>query len=224
MLFYSTQVYTGNRHYRRKGEDMKRELDYFTIEGAFGGNQEWFTNVVMYIGGCGAATACDSCIYFAGRPGMSELYPYDRDRLTVGDYKKFSQIMKPYIRPRAGGVKKPEWYVDGLSRYIHDVNVEKGCDIKLEMDVLPGSRHFKEAAHAIRHQIDAGYPVPYLMLRHKNQKFKDFIWHWFLVVGYEEKEEDLEIVTATYGEATRISLRELWDTGHEEKGGLIIYK
>ena len=43
-------------------------------------------------------------------------------------------------------------------------------------------------------------------------------------MGYEEKEDDLEIVTATYGEAARISLRELWDTGHEEKGGLILYK
>ncbi|EEG73010.1 hypothetical protein [[Clostridium] hylemonae] len=203
---------------------MKRELDYFTIEGAFGGNQEWFTNVVMNIGGCGAATACDSCIYFARRPDMRQLYPFDRDGLTVKDYKRFSQIMKPYIRPRAGGVKKPQWYVDGLSRYISDVNAREGCDIKLQMDILPGDRPYTEAAEKIRQQIDAGYPVPYLMLRHKNQKFKDFIWHWFLVVGYEEKEDGLEIVTATYGEAARISLRELWDTGHEEKGGLILYK
>ena len=203
---------------------MKRELDYFTIEGAFGGNQEWFTNVVMNIGGCGAATACDSCIYFARRPGMRQLYPFDRDGLTVKDYKRFSQIMKPYIRPRAGGAKKPQWYVDGLSRYISDVNAREGCDIKLQMDILPGDRPYTEAAEKIRQQIDAGYPVPYLMLRHKNQKFKDFIWHWFLVVGYEEKEDGLEIVTATYGEAARISLRELWDTGHEEKGGLILYK
>ena len=155
---------------------------------------------------------------------MRQLYPFDRDGLTVKDYKRFSQIMKPYIRPRAGGVKKPQWYVDGLSRYISDVNAREGCDIKLQMDILPGDRPYTEAAEKIRQQIDAGYPVPYLMLRHKNQKFKDFIWHWFLVVGYEEKEDGLEIVTATYGEAARISLRELWDTGHEEKGGLILYK
>lgn len=42
---------------------MKKTLDYFMIEGAVGGNQEWFKNVVMYIGGCAAATACDCCIY-----------------------------------------------------------------------------------------------------------------------------------------------------------------
>lgn len=44
---------------------MKKELEYFAIEGAFGGNQDWFSNVVMNMGGCAAATACDSCIYFA---------------------------------------------------------------------------------------------------------------------------------------------------------------
>lgn len=42
---------------------MERHLDYFKIEGEYGGNQDWFTNIVMHIGGCGAATACDSCIY-----------------------------------------------------------------------------------------------------------------------------------------------------------------
>ena len=36
---------------------MKKILDYFSIDGAVGGNQEWFKNVVMYIGGVGAATA-----------------------------------------------------------------------------------------------------------------------------------------------------------------------
>ena len=54
---------------------MKKELDYFMIDGEFGGNQDWFTNIVMNVGGCGAATACDSCIYLAKYRGMKELYP-----------------------------------------------------------------------------------------------------------------------------------------------------
>ena len=101
---------------------MKKSLAYFTIEDAYGGNQEWFTNVVMNIGGCGAATACDSCIYFAKQMGMTALYPYDINHLTKEEYRRFSQIMKPYIRPRVGGVKKLEWYMEGLNKYIQDVN------------------------------------------------------------------------------------------------------
>ena len=56
-----------------------------------------------------------------------------------------------------------------------------------------------------------------------DEKFKDFIWHWFLLFGYEETEEDFLITVATYGEAATMSLKELWDTRQEEKGGLIAY-
>lgn len=93
---------------------MKRELEYFEIDGTFGGNQEWFTNVVMNIGGCGAATACDCCIYFAKSRGLLNLYPFRVDQLNKEDYKKFSQIMKPYIKPRVGGVKKLAWFIEGF--------------------------------------------------------------------------------------------------------------
>lgn len=203
---------------------MKKELDYFTIDEAFGGNQEWFTNVVMNIGGCGAATACDSCIYFARYKGMKEWYPFDEEHLTKEEYKAFSQIMKPYIRPRVGGVKKLEWYIDGLNRYIRDVNEQKGVNTQITMEAFSGNYTCKDAGDKIRSQIDSGYPVPYLMLKHKDtQKFQDFIWHWFLVVGYEELKNDMQITVATYGEATEFSLKELWDTGYEEKGGMILY-
>ena len=55
---------------------MKQILDYFIIDGEVGGNQDWFRNVVMHIGGCAAATACDCCIYFAKYKGKKNLYPF----------------------------------------------------------------------------------------------------------------------------------------------------
>ena len=33
---------------------MKKELEYFMIDGEFGGNQDWFTNIVMNVGGSNA--------------------------------------------------------------------------------------------------------------------------------------------------------------------------
>ena len=155
---------------------MKKELDYFTIEGCYGGNQDWFTNLVMHMGGCAAATACDSCIYFGlQNEKMKPLYPFDIECLTKEDYKAFSQIMKPYLKPRAGGVRKLSWFVDGLGRYIQD----------------------------------------------QNEAYKDYIWHWFLLTGYEEKDEKMYIKTATYGESDTFELEDFWNTGCEEKGGLI---
>lgn len=204
---------------------MKKELDYFTIDGEFGGNQDWFTNIVMNIGGCGAATACDSCIYFAKYMGMKELYPFDLEKMDKTAYKKFSQIMKPYIRPRVGGVKKPEWYIEGLEKYIQDVNERCQTNYQIEMEKYDGNIPEEEAEMLIRNQIDQGLPVPYLMLKHQNvEAYKDFIWHWFLVVGYETDAEGTWIYVATYGEKVRLNLKELWKTGCEEKGGIVIYE
>lgn len=202
----------------------KMLLDYFTIDGAFGGSQDWFTNIVMHIGGCAAATACDSCIYFAKHMGMETLYPYDISRLNKEDYKKFSQIMKPYIRPRMNGVKKLEWYIQGFEGYLTDVRTRTGVDSRIRMEGFSGEHSYEEAEKAIKSRIDAGLPVPYLMLRHKmSEKYKDFIWHWFLVVGYEAAGQDSDILAATYGEKVRLPLKELWNTGYEEKGGVILY-
>lgn len=197
---------------------MKKILDYFTIDGEIGGNQDWFRNIVMHVGGCAAATACDSCIYFALHQGQRHLYPFDVQNLEKEDYIQFSMKMKPYIKPRAGGVKKLSMFIDGFSNYLKDVG-----DTRLEMEEFAGEHTHQEAAALIKEQIDAGFPVPYLMLRHTDPEYKDFVWHWFLCYGYEETESDLLITVATYGEASTFSLKDLWNTGYEEKGGLIRY-
>ncbi|CUX66345.1 hypothetical protein BN3590_03148 [Clostridium sp. C105KSO15] len=41
---------------------MKKELSYFRVGDSFGGNQDWFRDPMMHLGGCGAAAACDACI------------------------------------------------------------------------------------------------------------------------------------------------------------------
>ena len=194
----------------------KNVLDYFMIDGAVGGNQEWFKNVVMYIGGCAAATACDCCIYLALRRGMKELYPYDAENLNREDYVSFSMKMKPYLKPRVSGVNKLWMFTGGFEAYLKNAGRND-----ISMKEFPGTNDYAAAADFIRSQIDGGCPVPYLMLRHKKAYYKDFVWHWFLCYGYEERPDGVWITVATYGEAYTFSLRDLWDTGYEEKGGLI---
>ena len=41
---------------------MKKELTYFNIEGEYGGNQNWFYDPMMRLGGCAAIATCDLCI------------------------------------------------------------------------------------------------------------------------------------------------------------------
>nr|WP_296263267.1 hypothetical protein [uncultured Merdimonas sp.] len=203
---------------------MKKELTYFGIDGCVGGNQEWFTNVVMYMGGCAAATACDSCIYYAKEYGMNGLYPYDIEHLNRADYVRFGQKMKPYIRPRVGGVRKLAWYVDGLARYIQDMEREHKKSYGIRMEEFSGDHSVGQAEEAVARKLTEGLPVPYLMLKHQDEeRFKDFIWHWFLLIGCEGSGEKMTVTAATYGEAVKLPFYQLWDTGYAEKGGMILY-
>lgn len=196
---------------------MKKELPHFDVENSYGGNQDWFRDPFMRMGGCAAATACDSCINLALYKGKEYLYPYDVHKLGKEDYIQFSIKMKPYLRPRLEGIKTLDIYIDGLQKYLKD-NGER----ELKATGLSGELSVEKAVTAIRSQIDKEMPVPFLLLKHKNPNMKDFTWHWFLLVGYEEYEKEFYVKTATYGNFHWFSLHELWDTGYKEKGGIII--
>ena len=136
--------------------------------------------------------------------------------VSIQDYIDFSMKMKPYLRPRVNGVNKLWMFTEGFGNYLKDIG-ENG----LKMKELPGTEELRTAELFIRQQIDNGYPVPYLMLRHRKAYYKDFVWHWFLCYGYEERKDGLWITVATYGESYTFQFKDLWDTGYEEKGGLI---
>ncbi|SEW26354.1 hypothetical protein [[Clostridium] fimetarium] len=196
---------------------MRKELSYFNIENSFGGNQDWFKDPMMKLGGCAAITACDFSLKMALHDNKTHLYPYDIQKLNKEDYIKFAMKMKPYLRPRLKGVNTLKLFIDGIQEYFNDVD-----EVDLLMQEFNGDMKEEEAAVQIKTQIDNGIPIPYLLLKHKNHNFKDFAWHWFLVVGYEEFEKDFYIKVATYSNAHWLSLNELWETGYKEKGGMVI--
>ena len=51
--------------------EQRKELKSFYIGDSYGGNQQWFKSFMMRLGGCGAQTACDACIYFAKNFGKN---------------------------------------------------------------------------------------------------------------------------------------------------------
>lgn len=170
----------------------------------------------MYDGGCAAVTACDLCIYLAREKGVKTLYPYHTDTLNKTDYLAFSAIMKQYLHPSWQGIDTLERYTSGIAAYWH--NAGMGA---LRADGLPGAVTWEKAAMQIREQIDSGILVPFLLLYHKNNVFKDFQWHWFNLAGYEEFEDEFYVKAVTYGGFYWLNLKELWNTGYRRKGGII---
>ena len=138
---------------------MQKELDYFTIEHSYGGNQDWFWDPMMKIGGCAALTACDSCIYLDCYKGMKGLYPFEKTAITKKDYQRFGMKMKPYLRPRRNGVDALDIYIDGFGRYLSD----QGCS-QVKMEAFPGTEKASRAKEALIAQIDSGLPLPCLAL------------------------------------------------------------
>ncbi len=195
---------------------MRKELPYFRIDQAYGGSQSWFRDPMMKLGGCGAATACDSCIYLALHGNRPNLYPLDINQIDKEAYIQFAAKMKPFLRPRMQGINKLELFIDGFQKYLNQIG---GHSLKLE--AFSGEHTYEQAKVAVCSQLNQNMPIPFLLLRHKSDTMRDLVWHWFLILGYEEFEADFMIKIATYGAYHWISLRELWNTGYKEKGGMI---
>ena len=197
---------------------MKHELEHFHIGDSYGGNQDWFPTFMMRVGGCGAETACDSSIYFALHRGLTKIAPENAPALNKKDYIRFAYQMRPYLSPRASGIDRPETYVEGYARYLRD----RG-ETRLSMTCLDGAAPFEAARDAVAEQIGLGLPIPTLVLKHRSQNLQDYVWHWFLINGWDDSEHAFMVKAVTYGSCAWLDLRELWDTGYERRGGFVLY-
>ena len=201
---------------------MKKELEHFYIGDSYGGNQEWFDTFMMRKGGCAVETACDMSIYLAMHKDVERIYPFSFGKVTTvtkENYVGFAYLMEPYLKPRLSGIDSPELYIKGYNKYLEMRRVEN-----IDMYIFSGDEPYEDAVDIVRAQIDAGYPIPTLILNHQNKALHDYEWHWFLINGYDESDEGFLVKTVTYSSWKWIDLRELWDTGYSRKGGFVIYE
>ncbi len=199
---------------------MKKELDYFLIDGKYyGGDQETIPDKLLRFAGCAAITASDLCIYLDLYCG-TRLYPYDLKEITEKDYVKFaSDMMKRCITPGLRGVDTLERYLRGFEKF----QVKRGTH-PVKTEPFSGKEDVKKAEEKIKASIDGGIPVVNLTLRHQDtETFDDYEWHWFIFNGYEEREDGFFVKTVSYGKYVWLDFEKLWDTGFEDKGGLILF-
>ena len=196
---------------------MKKELPHFNIGASYGGNQDWFPTFMMRIGGCGAETACDSSMYFALHRGLSKIAPETFEALTKEEYVDFAYVMKPYLSLRMTGIDRLDIFVDGYSQYLRD----RGED-RLSMTEFSGDEPYDAAKDAVIRQIDGGYPIPTLILNHRDKRYEDYVWHWFLINGYDDT-NGFYVKAVTYSGYEWLSLKELWNTGCLRRGGFVLF-
>lgn len=173
---------------------------------------------MMRLGGCGAETACDSSLYFALHRGVEGIYPFDPQRLSKREYVDFAHMMEKYLWPRMSGIDRVEIFINGYGKYLRDRGIHS-----IAMEALEGTAPYGEASAALIKQIDAGYPVPTLILNHRDRGLSDYNWHWFLINGYDQREDTLLVKTVTYSSYEWVDFRRLWDTGYSRRGGLVLF-
>lgn len=198
---------------------MKQELPYFYINDSYGSCQNWFSDRMMRLGGCAAVTACDSCVYLTLHKGMGPLYPYRTDPVQKPEYLRFAMEMKPYLRPRWTGIDRLEIFTDGFGAFLRNRGHRA-----LGMEAFSGDLPEDAAAAAVKDRINAGFPVPMLVLKHTDPELKDYVWHWFLLTGYDEAAGGLLVKAVTYGAFRWLDFGRLWNTGDKRTGGLILYR
>ncbi len=198
---------------------MKKELPHFNVGPAYGGAQDWCPTYWMSIGGCGAITACDCSIFFELFKGKTGLYQHDKTAISKEDYVDFAYRMEPYLRPREGGIDTLDIYIDGFTKYLHDHGVT-------DIDLSPwsGDSSLEDTKAVIRKQIDMDWPIPCLTLKHEHPAMDDYVWHWYILNGYEDFNDTLMVKVVTYGRWRWLDLDMLWSTGYDRKGGLILFK
>ena len=202
--------------------EIRKELPHFYIGKSLGGQQEWYSRITdfgMNVGGCAAITACDCAIYFEKYFGMSGLYPFDLKNISQIDYLKFGKMMEPYLYPRWSGVDKLEIYLDGFGRFLSNNGVKN-----LKMRPWSGENNLFDSWDVICSQIDNRYPIPCLNLNHKEPSLQDYVWHWFILNGYEIRGENVFVKAVSYGIGRWFDLKMLWETGYQRKGGMILFE
>ena len=202
--------------------EVRKELPHFYIGNSLGGQQEWYSRITdfgMNVGGCAAITACDCSIYFEKYFNLHGLYPFDLQNISRENYLRFGKVMEPYLYPRWSGVDKLEIYLDGFGRFLSDRDIKN-----LKMSAWSGESDFSDSWKVICSQIDKKYPIPCLLLKHQMPSLQDYVWHWFILNGYEIRDGKFFVKAVSYGIGRWINFLALWDTGYRRKGGLILFE
>ena len=196
-----------------------KELDFITVDGGFGGDQNRLATYFQRLGGCGAVTAADLSIYLSRRfPALRGLYPGPDGPLTQTEYQAFFETVKPFLHPRIGGIARLKQYTDGFADYA----ASRGVSVAFE--TLPGGAPVEQAEAFVRRAIDRGLCPAFLLLLHDDPALDDITWHWFLLTGYEDTPAGMQVAYATWGKRHVLSLPHLWNTGHPGQGGLVVIK
>ncbi len=182
----------------------------------FGGNQNWYQDKWRRMSGCGPTAASNIVWYFARRGNeLSRLYPID-----AGSKQECLQLMNDmfaFVKPGIGGVKNPQVFARGMSRYAEAKGISTVSKI-LRIPIRPFRRpDYENIERFILESLQLNLPVAFLNYSRGALSNLDS-WHWVTIVNY--KPDEKLVVISDQGIRKEIDLRRWQQTSFA--GGALV--
>jgi len=198
---------------------MKKELAFIDIEGHYGGDQHWYKEKFMRLAGCSSVCASEACAYLAGHfPHLRGLYPYDPVHIGKKEFIAFMTRIFSYLPPGITGMSNIRRFRRCFLNYADFTGV------RVALSLMDGGKSARDAKDFVTAALGEGYPVLYLLLRHNDPALDDFTWHWFNLTGYEKNGGSMKVDFATWGRKHQADFDNLWNTGANHKGGMVVIR
>lgn len=188
----------------------------------YGGDQEWFSQIIQRRAGCGCTSGANLAAYYAfNYPEMAGIYDGNRKRFEQAEYIRAMEEMYTYMKPGMIGYPYAKRFGRQFIRFCKEHGIEA------EARFCHGFRDVDEAFSFVKDSIDGGNPVALLILFHRANALKEDNWHWVTITGYAEDENDpqkAEIILSNCGERQTVNACQLFEVHHKNTIRMVSFR
>lgn len=160
----------------------------------YGGNQDWFIDDWAKKAGCGSVLGSNLYAYYMGV-----------QHCTKDEFLVMMNDLYRYMTP--GRMGFPFFY-----KFAHQFVLRmKLEDVHLKPNYLKKSKSIESSIQFVKKGIDGKNPIGALILSHKAKELEEDNWHWICISGYEEKDNQVNIIFSDCGRRRVIEANVLFE-------------
>lgn len=180
-------------------EDFVKILDGRRVY--YGGDQEWFEDKVYRRVGCATVSAANIMAYLSNKIEYSSLNKHKG--FSKFDFINHMNELAKYIVPDPSiGIISALYFIEKVESF------SKSRLISLNSKWISNVESFENICTFIKEALNKDMPIA--MLMYKNEKLKDYDWHWMTITKYYRNNEHTYVKVSTWGECKIIRLEEFY--------------
>lgn len=181
----------------------------------YGGNQDWFENLLGQWGGCGVVTATNMLLYLVSqKPEYKPLCPSLKSSIiTIDAYKEFMEEVIKYMTP----IKfwnpfydYPTWGVWGNKFKKGVITLSEAKGVKLRLVSLEVFASDSKAIEYIKEGLSNGVAIA--LFQRLSLTGEGYGGHWVTITGIsEDSNGNVKVTISNWGKKEILDFIKLWD-------------